>query len=86
MGTGLWSDLGVGKSFLGPGVGKYNLNWEFNGPQIKFGNQRKTTNAEIEKTYEPGPGSYQIPGTVGNIPKYIWKAMEVSSNRSRSKK
>ena len=25
----------------------------------------------IEKTWEPGPGSYKIPDTVGNIPKYL---------------
>ncbi len=26
---------------------------------------------KIKKTFEPGPGSYDLPTTVGHIPKYL---------------
>lgn len=71
IGSGQRSDLGIGKSFLGPGVGEYDVRGKLDGPKIRFGNEWKTTAQSIEKTWEPGPGSYKIPGTVGNIPKYL---------------
>ena len=42
---------------------------EFDGHKTSFGKEGKKT--EIKKTYAPGPGSYNLPGTVGNIPKYL---------------
>jgi Sperm-tail PG-rich repeat len=69
IGTGMRSDLGVGKAYLAPGPGQYNIRGKFDGAQVKFGNEIKNT--KIKKTYEPGPATYDIPGTVGNIPKYL---------------
>lgn len=82
IGTGQRSDLGIGKSFLGPGVGQYNISGRLDGPKSKFGHQKKVTS--IEKTYEPGPGSYYLPNTIGNIPKYMLLASKAATNRSRS--
>lgn len=69
IGTGKRSDLGVGKSFLSPGPGQYNLRGKLDGPQVGFGSARRSD--KLEKSYDPGPGSYMLPGTVGNIPKYL---------------
>lgn len=69
IGTGQRSDLGVGKAYLQPGPGQYNVRGKLDGPQIKFGNEAKNT--KIKKTYEPGPATYDMAGTVGNIPKYL---------------
>lgn len=67
--TGMRSDLGVGKAYLQPGPGAYEIRGKVEGPQVKFGNEVKNT--KIKKTYEPGPANYDIPGTVGNIPRYL---------------
>ena len=69
IGTGQRSDLGVGKAYLAPGPGQYNIRGKIEGPEVKFGNEIKNT--KIKKTYEPGPGSYDLPSTVGNIPRYL---------------
>jgi hypothetical protein len=69
IGTGHRSDLGVGKAYLAPGPGEYEVRGKIEGPQIKFGNEVKNT--KIKKTYEPGPANYDLPSTVGNIPKYL---------------
>jgi hypothetical protein len=69
IGTGQRSDLGVGKAYLAPGPGQYNVRGKNEGPEIKFGNEVKST--KIKKTYEPGPGTYDLPSTVGNIPRYL---------------
>ena len=69
IGTGKRSDLGIGKSYMSPGPGQYNLRGKLDGPQVGFGTERKKH--KVEKSYDPGPGSYQLPGTVGNIPKYL---------------
>lgn len=69
MTNGQRSDLGVGKAYLSPGPGAYDIRGKIEGPQIKFGNEVKQT--KIKKTYEPGPANYDLPGTVGNIPKYL---------------
>jgi len=37
IGTGHRSDLGIGKSFLTPGVGEYNISKGLEGPKIKIG-------------------------------------------------
>mmetsp|Transcript_21203 Transcript_21203/g.18825 ORF Transcript_21203/g.18825 Transcript_21203/m.18825 type:complete len:546 (+) Transcript_21203:3-1640(+) len=67
--TGARSDLGVGKAHLAPGPGEYDIRGRVEGPQIRFGNEQKDT--KIKKTYEPGPANYDLPSTVGNIPKYL---------------
>ena len=71
IGTGFRSDLGVGKAHLYPGPGEYKTSGEIvkEGPQIGFGTQMKVT--RIKKTFEPGPGSYDLPTTVGHMPKYL---------------
>ena len=69
VGTGARSDLGVGKAYLAPGPGAYEIRGKIEGPQVKFGNEQKNT--KIKKTYEPGPANYDLPGTVGNIPRYL---------------
>lgn len=69
IGTGQRSDLGVGKAYLAPGPGQYNIRGKIDGPQVKFGNEVKNT--KIKKTYEPGPATYDLPKTVGNIPRYL---------------
>jgi hypothetical protein len=69
IGTGHRSDLGVGKAYMAPGPGEYEVRGKIDGPHIKFGNQAKDT--KIKKTYEPGPANYDLPSTVGNIPRYI---------------
>ena len=43
IGTGQRSDLGVGKAYLAPGPGQYNVRGKFDGPKIKFGNETKNT-------------------------------------------
>jgi hypothetical protein len=45
------------------------LRGRLDGPQVGFGTARKSN--KLEKSYDPGPGSYLLPGTVGNIPKYL---------------
>lgn len=36
---------------------------------MQFGTEAKKN--KIKKTYEPGPGSYDLPTSVGHIPKYL---------------
>jgi hypothetical protein len=54
------------------------------GPAISFGTEKKKT--KIKKTYAPGPGSYNLPGTVGNIPRYLYNAGAVAAQRLKSEK
>eukprot|EP01022_Parablepharisma_sp_SALTPOND_P004840 TRINITY_DN121097_c0_g1_i1.p1 TRINITY_DN121097_c0_g1~~TRINITY_DN121097_c0_g1_i1.p1 ORF type:complete len:544 (+),score=34.02 TRINITY_DN121097_c0_g1_i1:1336-2967(+) len=42
------------------------------GPTITFGGERKQT--ETKKSKYPGPGTYNIPSTIGEIPTYLLKA------------
>ena len=72
IGTSVRSDLGVGKAHLFPGPGEYETRTKIDGAQIGFGSQQKLT--KIKKTFEPGPGSYDLPTTVGHIPKYLLMA------------
>lgn len=72
IGTSVRSDLGVGKAHLYPGPGEYETRTKLDGPQVGFGTQMKVT--RIKKTFEPGPGSYDQPTTVGHIPKYLLMA------------
>jgi hypothetical protein len=54
------------------------------GRKIGFGSEQKVT--KIEKTYNPGPGSYILPGTVGNIPKYLMNSNKMAAKRIRKAK
>ena len=38
---------------------------------LKLNLETKLKIQKIKKTYEPGPATYDMPGTVGNIPKYL---------------
>ena len=69
IGTSGRSDLGVGKAHLFPGPGQYDPKAIMEQPKVGFGSEMKKT--VIKKTYEPGPGSYDLPTTVGHIPKYL---------------
>ena len=77
IGTGMRSDLGVGKAHLSPGPGQYLSPEKNAGPAITFGSEKKKT--KVRKTYAPGPGSYDLPGTVGNIPKYLMNSKNVAA-------
>lgn len=68
IGTSFRSDLGVGKAHLAPGPGEYDNRPKNDSSKIGFGTQIKLT--KIKKTFEPGPGSYDLPTSVGHIPKY----------------
>ena len=72
IGTSVRSDLGVGKAHLFPGPGEYETRAKLDGPKVGFGTQMKST--KIKKTFEPGPGSYDLPTSVGHIPKYLLMA------------
>ena len=78
------SDLGVGKAHLAPGPGQYEHSGRHEGPQSSFGTEKKKT--RVRKTYAPGPGSYNLPGTVGNIPRYLMTAGSVQATRMKSEK
>lgn len=88
IGTSVRSDLGVGKAHLYPGPGEYETRKDVTqgGPEVAFGSEIKKT--KIKKTYEPGPGSYDLPTSVGHIPKYllIGKSAEEGPERTKSKK
>ena len=84
IGTGQRSDLGVGKAYLAPGPGQYNIRGKHDGKKIGFGKQKNCT--KTKKTYDPGPGSYNLPGTVGNIPKYLLIANKAAAQRVKNMK
>jgi hypothetical protein len=69
IGTSLRSDLGVGKSHLFPGPGEYETRSKLDGPLVGFGTEMKKN--KLRKTYEPGPGSYDLQGTFGHLPKHV---------------
>ena len=86
FGTGMRSDLGVGKAYLAPGPGQYNVRDDIKkgGKKMSFGSERKKT--KIKKGYNPGPGSYNLPGTVGNIPKYMLIANKQAAKKIKRSK
>jgi len=74
IGTGVRSDLGIGKAYMYPGPGEYEAEGDYRmDPRIRiagtFGTQMKDT--RIKKTFEPGPGSYELPTSVGLMPQYL---------------
>jgi len=74
IGTSVRSDLGVGKAYMYPGPGDYEAPIDSNmDPRIRiagtFGTDKKDTN--IKKTFAPGPGSYDLPKSVGLMPQYL---------------
>lgn len=74
IGTGVRSDLGVGKAYMYPGPGEYNQDVD---PKMEpvlriagtFGLEKKNT--AVKKNFAPGPGSYDLPSTVGLMPQYL---------------
>lgn len=71
IGTGVRSDLGVGKAYMYPGPGEYEAEQDTRmDPRIRiagtFGTSKKDT--KIKKTFAPGPGSYELPQSVGLMP------------------
>ncbi len=74
IGTSVRSDLGVGKAYMYPGPGEYEAQPDMQmDPRMKiagtFGTDKKDT--VIKKTFAPGPGSYDLPASVGLMPKYL---------------
>lgn len=84
IGTSQRSDLGVGKAYLMPGPGQYNVRGKNDGAKIGFGTEKKKT--KVKKTYAPGPGSYNLPGTIGNVPKYLLAANSAAATRQKKLK
>ena len=71
IGTSVRSDLGVGKAYMYPGPGDYEAQIDSQmDPRIRiagtFGTDKKDT--VIKKTFAPGPGSYDLPQSVGQMP------------------
>ena len=74
IGTSVRSDLGVGKAYKYPGPADYEAQIDSQmDPRISiagtFGTDKKDT--EIKKSFAPGPGSYDIPESVGVMPQYL---------------
>ena len=74
IGTDVRSDLGVGKAYMYPGPQEYEVQVDpAMDPRIRiagtFGTQKKDT--VIKKTYAPGPGSYDLPASMGLMPQYL---------------
>ena len=81
IGTSVRSDLGVGKAYMYPGPGEYEAQIDSTmDPRIRiagtFGTQKKDT--VVKKTFAPGPGSYDLPASVGLMPQYL----RVEENRA----
>jgi hypothetical protein len=72
VGTSLRSDLGVGKAHLFPGPGEYEVRPKLDGPMVAFGTEMKKN--KLKKTFEPGPGTYEVPSTIGHLPKHVLMA------------
>lgn len=74
IGTSVRSDLGIGKAYMFPGPGEYEAQIDSAmDPRIRiagtFGTDKKDT--VIKKTFAPGPGSYDLPNSVGLMPQYL---------------
>ena len=69
IGTDVRKDFAKPNAHLYPGPGAYNMELPIGGPEINIGKEAKKTS--IEKTFEPGPGSYLTYGTIGNIRGYL---------------
>lgn len=84
IGDGRRSDLGIGKTYLSPGPGQYNVRTEFDGKKTSFGREMKKN--KLKKSYCPGPGSYDLPGTCGNIPKYLILSKQIQAQKIKRSK
>ena len=82
MGTDVRKDFAKPNAHLYPGPGHYDMELPIGGPDINFGKDPKKTS--IEKTFEPGPGSYLTYGTVGNVRGYLKNQINqrVTANRT----
>jgi hypothetical protein len=47
----------------------------------RFGTEKKKT--KIRKTLDPGPGSYDLPSSVGHIPKYLMTSNAVAASKMK---
>lgn len=56
-------------SHLYPGPGSYEHELPIGGSNISFGREEKKT--KLEKTFDPGPGSYATYATVGQVRGYL---------------
>ena len=85
IGTSVRSDLGVGKAYLFPGPGEYETRSKHDGAQVGFGSEMKKN--KLKKTFEPGPGSYELQGTFGHLPKHVLiaSANDQLNNKTNSK-
>ena len=85
VGTSLRGDLGVGKAHLFPGPGEYETRGRIDGAAVGFGTEMKKN--KLKKTFEPGPGSYDLADTIGHLPKYVLlaNALEQMNSKSPSK-
>jgi hypothetical protein len=72
IGTSIRSDLGVGKAYLFPGPGEYETRPDMGGALVGFGTEMKKN--KLKKTFEPGPGTYEVQGTFGHLPKHVLMA------------
>ncbi len=72
IGTSKRSDLGVGKTYMFPGPGEYDTRSKLDGPMVGFGTEMKKN--KLKKTFEPGPGTYELQGTFGHLPKHVLMA------------
>lgn len=68
IGTDVRKDLGVPFAHMYPGPGEYEVNEEVQGPAVSFPKEQKITS--VEKTNDPGPGTYATFDTVGLMPAY----------------
>lgn len=70
LGSDYRKDMSVPNSHLYPGPGSYDPFYDisYEGPAVSFTRDRKKT--KIEKTYAPGPASYQPLDTVGVVAEY----------------
>jgi len=67
MGSSNRHDLYASKS--NPGPGQYDTRGNIAGPKWGFGSEMRGKN---HKSAVPGPGSYNLPTTVGDVPKYAY--------------
>ena len=82
IGTGQRSNISKGRPRTIPGPGNYNISGKADGPYWGFAKDQRTKDQEDE---DPGPGYYDIPSTIADVPKYLLKTNQ-NSGVSVSKK
>jgi hypothetical protein len=66
MGTSVRPDLQGNR--VAPGPGRYQLDVKDVGPKWRFAMGKRGT--QLKPNDEPGPGSYNLPSSFGNVPDY----------------